>query len=337
MTLAEHIDDIRNKLENGNFQDVFSVSHGILLRLLQCLNWPCFDTDYVSPGRVAQERMDYILNRQKSKPEMFVVVKPPGSVDVAVAQLYNYAASTEARIALFTDGRVWQFYLAEAEKNESENARVKAGGANLEDSVEDISKCLTKYLDFDSVCSGEAYRAIVEDRQDKIREKRVGEYLVKAWDALIEEQDEFLLDIITEKTESLCDHKPTKDQVMDYLKRLKTTPSPEPVAQIIDPFRLRGGKAKPSRLRVTINGKVIDHHNATQTWIDTIIELNPQKVMDKDFEARLVSNTPKFRQHYRYNKYYICKDYGTKEKKKQLERIASRLGVPIEVEMIPKQ
>ena len=37
----------------------------------------------------------------------------------------------------------------------------------------------------------------------------------------MEEADEFLLDVVAEKTESLCDYRPTNEQVLDFLKSLE--------------------------------------------------------------------------------------------------------------------
>ena len=48
--------------------------------------------------------------------------------------------------------------------------------------------------------------------------------LSKAWSALIQEEDEYqeyLLDAVEEKTEELCGHTPSADQMLDFLKRLE--------------------------------------------------------------------------------------------------------------------
>lgn len=43
----------------------------------------------------------------------------------------------------------------------------------------------------------------------------------------MEEKDEILLDLVAEKVESLCGHKPTEDQVWNFLKSIERKKSPE--------------------------------------------------------------------------------------------------------------
>ena len=43
MAFKEHIDDIRNQIKKGLFQNEASVSQGIVLRLLDSLDWPKID------------------------------------------------------------------------------------------------------------------------------------------------------------------------------------------------------------------------------------------------------------------------------------------------------
>ena len=49
MTLQEHIDDIRDKLEKGVFIGETVVSQGIILRLLNALTWSTYNTQVVTP------------------------------------------------------------------------------------------------------------------------------------------------------------------------------------------------------------------------------------------------------------------------------------------------
>jgi hypothetical protein len=44
MTLEQHIEDIRAGVKAGRYTNEASVSQGIVLRLLQALGWPTYDT-----------------------------------------------------------------------------------------------------------------------------------------------------------------------------------------------------------------------------------------------------------------------------------------------------
>ena len=73
MTLKEHIDDIRKGLEAGQYGNEASVSQGIVLRLLNILTWPTFDTQVVIPEYgVEGMRVDFALCHPPSKPRVFI-------------------------------------------------------------------------------------------------------------------------------------------------------------------------------------------------------------------------------------------------------------------------
>lgn len=47
--LVDHITDIQDGIRTGRFVNEASISQGIILRLLQALGWPTFDTQIVCP------------------------------------------------------------------------------------------------------------------------------------------------------------------------------------------------------------------------------------------------------------------------------------------------
>ena len=49
MTLKEHIDDIRDNLEQGLFTNEAAVSNGIVRRLLDALDWPIYNPQVIIP------------------------------------------------------------------------------------------------------------------------------------------------------------------------------------------------------------------------------------------------------------------------------------------------
>ena len=49
MQLKDHILQVRDGLKFGSFINEASVSQGVVLRLLQALGWPIFDSKVVSP------------------------------------------------------------------------------------------------------------------------------------------------------------------------------------------------------------------------------------------------------------------------------------------------
>ena len=128
-------------------------------------------------------------------------------------------------IAVLTDGQKWQFFYPIGQGNYEER-RVYTLDIIETDSEESISR-LNRYLNYESVCTGEAAEAIAEDYRNVSNQRLIEENLPKAWNKLVEEQDEILLDLVKEKAESLCGYKPTGDQVWHFLESLEREKSPE--------------------------------------------------------------------------------------------------------------
>lgn len=347
MTLAEHIDDIRDKLKNEQYPNEDAISRGVVLRILcDGLGWPGYDTRVVY-GQYPLEggRVDFALCHPEQKPKVLIEVKGVGKIEGGEQQLFNYAFHQGVPIIVLTDGRKWRFFypLALGDYREREVVELDL----VEDSSEKASRRLTRYLLHESVRNGEAFEAIKDDHQQASKQRQAAKHLPEAWKKLIEDEDEFLLDALSEKTESLCDHKPTTEQMMVFLKRLETTPSSgiepvKPVSPSNIPPRAPGKKKRPAtRLVVTMpDGEKIDHRNATDTFVDAIdrIGIEQVKSLDKNFYGDpLISNQQPTSRHRERGEYFIhYGDSSTRRKKQVLDEIAAELGMEIQVEIVEK-
>ena len=348
MTLREHIDDIRNKLKEGQFTNEATVSDDIVRRLLHDpLGWPRYEPQIVYPQySVEGGRVDFALCHPPSEPRVFIEVKQVEKIEGAEEQLFRYAFRRGVPIAILTDGREWQFFHPAGEGTWAER-KVCELDLITGDSEENAQR-LNRYLDYESIQTSEAVEAIKKDYEEVVQQRQVATRLPEAWSKVIEEADEFLLHAIAEKTESLCGYRPTDEQVLGFLKDLQrkteldlretSPPSVLSVPPTQRPTR-RTQKTRQTRLVVTMpNGKVIERHNAKDTWIEVILELGPDRVLEVD-QGQIISTSPNFRSgrpEEQHGQYYITKDYGTKDKKRLLEKIASRLGVRLEVEIVDK-
>ena len=347
MTLKEHIDEIGTGLETGQYGNEAAVSQGIVLRLLDALTWPRFNTQVIIPEySVGGRRVDFALCHPPSKLIIFIEVKQVGNIDGAEQQLFEYAFHEGVPIAILTDGREWRFFHPTAEGDYRER---KVCELNLsEGNSEENAKRLKRYLNYESICTGEAVAAIKEDYEKVVQQRQVATRFPEAWSKLVEEADEFLLHAVAEKTESLCGYRPTDEQVLSFLKSLKreteldrrevSSPS-VPAVQPTHPRTSRTQKAPQTRLVVIMpDGEVIEHHKAVDTWIEVIRKLGPDRVMEVD-NGQIISTSPNFRpgrQDEKFGRYYIAKDYSTSRKKELLERLASYLGIQLRVEIVDK-
>ncbi len=267
MTLKEHIDDIRKSLENGDLPpNKAAVCDDIVRRIVHEVGWPKFKSRIVFPQYpVKAGTFDFALCHPPSNPFVFIEVKQLGGIENADAeeQLVKYAFRSGVPIAILTDGREWQFFHPTGEGT-WEEGKVCEFDIVTGDSREN-AESLNRYLNYESIRTGEAVEDIKRDYQKIVQQRQVATWLLEAWNKLVEEADEFLLHAVAEKTESLCEHRPTDEQVLDFLKTLERTEEDLPEGE-------SGGRGRPrNRLVVTMpNGHRVAHAVATATFAEVI-------------------------------------------------------------------
>lgn len=216
MDLKDHIEQIRDNLRLGQFINEASVSQGIVLRILQALSWPIFDSRIVSPEYALEgRRVDYALCHPPQKPLVFIEVKQVGQSEGADRQLFEYAFHIGVPMAVLTDGQEWHFYLP-GEQGQYQERRVYKLDL-LERSVDECILRLTRYLGYDSSCSGRALEAARRDYQNVARDRLLASTLPQAWGKLIQEPEGTLIELLADKVESLCGYKPDPDTVASFL------------------------------------------------------------------------------------------------------------------------
>ena len=333
MTFKEHVDDIRDRLEKGEFIGEAAVVYGIVLRLLDALTWPRFNPqiiilEYSIEGR----RVDLALCHPPSKPIIFIEVKKVGSIEGAERQLFEYAFHAGVPIAILTDGQKWQFFHPSGQGDYRER---KVREVDLiQDESEESAKCLNRYLNYESIRTGEAVEAIKADYGKVVQQRQVATRLPDAWRKLLEEADEFLLHAVAEKTESLCGYRPTDEQVLSFLRSLKPEREIEPPPKREDLTRNPG-------LFVTMpDGKIINHSVSATTFVEVIEKLGIERVRNlerRELGIPFIDTTPhsRYSQH-KSEQYYILTNNSTEKKQRNLKEIASALGVQLQVEIVDK-
>src|SRR5262245_38408051 len=108
MSLEKDIEDIRAGIKAGRFSNEASVSQGIVLRILNALDWPTYETQVVCPEfSLEGRRVDFALCRPGGQPIAFVEVKQVGQSEGAERQLFEYAFVKGVQLAVLTDGQEW--------------------------------------------------------------------------------------------------------------------------------------------------------------------------------------------------------------------------------------
>ncbi len=239
MSLTKHIEDIRAGIKAGRYGNEAAVSQGIVLRLLQALGWPTYETQVVCPEfSLSGRRVDYALCHPQSKPVAFIEVKQIGQSDGAERQLFEYAFHVGVPLAILTDGQEWNFFLPGEQGDYSERRVYKLD--MVERDVSESVARLERYLSYAQVSSGAAIAAAREDYKNVSRSRQMISTLPEAWSKLVKEEDELLLELLADKVESLCGFKPDVDTVARFLRenvglRGNQQPAMQPTRAVASP------------------------------------------------------------------------------------------------------
>lgn len=337
--IKEQIDNIRNRLKNREYPNEQAVRQGIVDPLLRNLGWPLEDTQIVYPEyTVGSGKVDYALRDPQSKnPRVFIEAKQVGNIEGAEEQLFGYDARIRVPIAVLTDGQIWRFFHPTGEGTWEER-KIRELDFIAGDS-EKSAECLSRYLNYESICSDKAVDAIRDDYNNLVRQKKIQSGLPEAWRVLVQEADKDLIKVVVEKTENVCGHRPDDEQVIAFLRK-EALPLAQPLApeprgkQPVQPNAPTPRK-KSTRLRVTMpNGEVIERRHAKATFIETLEKLGIEKVMSVH-PSTVRTDPPKYFS-VEYGQYYIHHYADTRAKKHALEEIAQLLGVQITVEIVEK-
>jgi hypothetical protein len=236
MNLANDVEDIREGIRVGRYGNEAAISQGIVLRLLQALGWPTYDTQIVCPEfTLGGRRVDFGLCYPPNKPIAFIEVKRIGQSDGAERQLFEYAFHEGVPLAILTDGQEWNFFLPAGQGAYAER-RVYKLDILERDLPESVAR-LERYLSYKQISSGAAVEAATQDYRNVARSRQVASHLPEALSKLVSEEDELLLELVADKVESLCGFKPDLDTVAKFLREDVAIKSGATPATFVKPTR----------------------------------------------------------------------------------------------------
>lgn len=214
----EHlIDRIRSGLNGGLYPSERAVSTSIVIPILRLLGWDDSDPSQVMPEYTnPRGRVDYALSPGTNRPAVFVEVKRVGQTAEADRQLFEYAFHEGAQIAVLTDGRLWNFYLP-GQHGSYQDRRVYQLDVVERDTAESVSR-FRRYLDRSRVAEGKALSDAQSDYHASASRRTADLTLPKAWAQLLSEPDGLILELLSERTEALCGHKPHEKDLESFLR-----------------------------------------------------------------------------------------------------------------------
>lgn len=248
------IEEIITNIKDGLFVNEASVSQGIIQPILQRLGWNVFNPSIVSPEfSIGGGRVDFALCHPPNKPMVFIEVKQIGKINGAEKQLFEYAFHQGVPMAILTDGSEWQFFLP-AEQGNYDDRRVYKLDL-LERETEEIAIRFNRYLNYKDICNGTAVENARKDYKNVAKRREIKRTLPEAMQKLIDEGDELLVDLLSEKVETLCGYSPEQDEVIKYLKQNVSIKTKS------EPTSLKGKTPRPKKIKKHPTSKTITSDN----------------------------------------------------------------------------
>ena len=231
--LSRALDNIRSDTGVAKLDEA-SVRQVVVLQLLNALEWDQFNYAEVTPEfAVGAGRVDYSL-QIGGQSKVFIEVKRGGeALSSHQEQLLRYSFDRGVSLAALTNGLEWWFYLPLKEVSWEER-RFSSIVITSEDR-DDVEAVLLNVLSKGSVASGSAIE-YGENLLERRREDRiVNESLPKAWDSLVAEPDELLVELLVERVEHISKITPdsslVRSFILDKVARTSDRSLTEPIVQ----------------------------------------------------------------------------------------------------------
>lgn len=231
-TLVDFIDAVKaNRDRIQTFDEAKTVQY-IVLRILSMLGWDIFE-EVIPEWTVLGGKVDLAVQRSGAN-RIFIEAKRVGAdLETHQDQLLRYAFSEGVKLGVMTSGVSWWLYLPLAEGS-WEQRRFFAIDLLEQDSGFAADNFI-RFLESERVIGGEAVQSAEEYRQSRQRKYILQKTLPLAWNKLVTQPDELLLDMLIETTETLSGYRAEQEMVARFLvqhRRRLLVPEPIDVSDI---------------------------------------------------------------------------------------------------------
>ena len=219
--LLEFIKSLKSEKKHDSLSEE-ATKMKFILKVLSHLGWDPFNLDEVYPEQnTGGGKVDYAL-RHKNINKVFIEAKKVNEpLENHQPQLLKYSFEFGVKIAILTNGLTWWFYLP-LHEGTWEQRRFYTIEINDQD-AEVIANKFDKFLLRGNVISGKANENAKKSIDESKRKALILQTLPKAWEKLISEPEELLVDLISETTEKLCGFRPEDRAVVKFIAaELKT-------------------------------------------------------------------------------------------------------------------
>ncbi|MBC7113540.1 MAG: restriction endonuclease subunit R [Candidatus Methanomethyliales bacterium] len=273
--------------EQLNGYDEAKIKQTVVLRILDILGWDHYNPDEVVPEySVRGKRVDYALKIGNENKVFIEVKKPNELLEDHQEQLLEYAFAEGVGLALLTNGIDWWFYLPLTEGSWEQR---RFYSINLRD--QEVEEIVSKFVDLlskEKIQSGEAINNAKKILESKNRDKKIKEAIPQAWQRLITEVDEELVELLSKKVENICGFRPGIDLIENFLKSLPQISLGPKLPKEPKPGATSPPSASYSYLKIRgfdLRGR----HFKVDSWREMLLKLSEIMAYEhsKDFEKVL--------------------------------------------------
>jgi len=257
--------------------DEAATKQAVILRILKALDWDPFNIDEVYPEySVGGKRVDYAL-RHNGRNKVFIEVKKVNEdLEKHQEQLLNYSFQEGIKLAILTNGISWWFYLPLREGSWEQRKFYTIEIYDQES--EEIVKKFEEFLSKENVISDRAIENAENLYKSRQKQYLIKDTLPKAWEKIITEPDELLVELLADTTEKLCGYKPDNEMVEQFLIRISQGATIQPKREIPPPVQLPSGQISPTPLESYTGKSIIAFtfkgtRHPVRSWKEMLIKI----------------------------------------------------------------
>jgi predicted type IV restriction endonuclease len=191
----------------------------IIEPILQELGW---NTDRWSNYRemieeypIGERRVDYCLQIGGANKVFIEAKKPDVFLDNHQIQLFGYVQNGDAELALLTNCIEWWFYLPSAEGPWQKRPFSMLN--LLDEDAGSVAGSLSSYLSKDRIRSRTAFDGAATAIEEQQRAALVDEALPRAWKRMIFDEDDRLVEVLSDLVEGAEGQRPAHSDVLEFI------------------------------------------------------------------------------------------------------------------------
>jgi len=216
--LLNFIEEIKSNQKLYEFDEA-NTKQALILRLLSLLGWEIFNVEEVAPEYgITGLRVDYSLRIFNQNKVFIEAKKVSESLDNHQEQLLNYSFKEGVKLAILTNGVTWWFYLPLNEGN-WEQRRFYSIDILQQDSDSIIEK-FNDFLNIENVKSSFSLTQAEKLYKGRLKNKIIKENIPKAWEKVINEPDELLVELINDTVEKLCGIRANNIDIINFINTI---------------------------------------------------------------------------------------------------------------------